>query len=128
MSLVCEETPNNVKLGMLKLTSSILDEIKEGQKIDLGLIDQLVLINRGEGDDFKIDKNGVMRFRDVICVPDVFELKKSIFQKGQYGKLSIHPGATKMYKDFKKMFWWLGMKKEIVEFICACLTCQKSKI
>lgn len=48
-----------------------------------------MLINRGEGDDFKIDENGVIRFRDVICVPDVFELKKSIFEEGHCGKLSI---------------------------------------
>lgn len=35
MSLVCEETPNSVKLGILKLTSGILEEIREGQRYDL---------------------------------------------------------------------------------------------
>ena len=30
MSLVCEETSYGVKLGMIKLTSGILDEIQEG--------------------------------------------------------------------------------------------------
>lgn len=35
ISLVCEETPNSVKLGMLKLTSGILEEIIEGQKTDV---------------------------------------------------------------------------------------------
>lgn len=47
MSLGCEETPNNMKLGMLKLTSGILEEIREGQKSDLGLVDHLTLINQG---------------------------------------------------------------------------------
>lgn len=42
--------------------------------------------------------------------------------------LSIHPEATKMYQDLKKMFWWPGMKKDVAEFMYACLTCQKSKI
>ena len=32
MSLICEETSYGVKLGMLKLTSGILDEIRECQK------------------------------------------------------------------------------------------------
>lgn len=41
-------TPQSVKLGMLKLTSSVLDEIKEGQKLELGLTDRLVLINQGK--------------------------------------------------------------------------------
>ena len=42
--------------------------------------------------------------------------------------MSIHPGATKMYQDLKKLFWWWGMKKDIVESVYSCLICQKSKI
>ena len=51
-----------------------------------------------------------------------------ILEEGHRSKLSIHPGATKMYQDLKRIFWWPGMKKQIVEFVYACLTCQKSKI
>lgn len=47
-NLVCESTPISVKLGVLKLTSNVLEEIKEGQKSYLGLIDRLVLINQGK--------------------------------------------------------------------------------
>lgn len=61
-SLVCEESLNNVKLGMLKLASGILEETKECQKIDLGLIDRLVLINQEKGGEFRIEENGLMRF------------------------------------------------------------------
>jgi hypothetical protein len=39
LSLVCEVTPQSVKLSMLKLTNHILEEIGEGQKLDLKLID-----------------------------------------------------------------------------------------
>ena len=71
MSLVCEETPDRVKLGMLKLTSGIIEEIQEGQKYDLKLVDQLTLINQGNGGEFKVDDNGVIRFRNRVCVPDI---------------------------------------------------------
>src|ERR1043165_5366974 len=37
LSLVCETTSNSVKLGMLKLTSGILDEIRIRHKFDVGL-------------------------------------------------------------------------------------------
>ncbi|XP_050908927.1 uncharacterized protein LOC127122669 [Lathyrus oleraceus] len=96
MSLVCEETPNSVKLGMLKLTSGILEEIRESQKSDLSLVDCLTLINQGNGGDFRVDENGVMRFRDRVCVPDVPNIKKSILEEGHRSGLSIHPGATKI--------------------------------
>jgi len=33
-----------------------------------------------------------------------------------------------MYQNLKRLFWWPGMKKEITEFVYACLICQKSKI
>lgn len=58
LSLVCEVTLNSVKLGMLKLTSGILEEIREGWKLDLEWIDRLVLINQGKEVDFRIDEDG----------------------------------------------------------------------
>ncbi|XP_050918879.1 uncharacterized protein LOC127136354 [Lathyrus oleraceus] len=112
MSLVCEETPNSVKLGILKLTSGILEEIIEGQKTDVEFVDRLVLINQDKGGDFRIDKNDVMKFRARVSVLNVPKLKKSILEEGHISGLGIHPRATKMYQDLKKLFWWLGMKKE----------------
>lgn len=56
-----------------------------------------MLTNQGKGGDFRIDENGVMRFRDMICVSDVSEFKKSILEEGHKTGLSIHHGATKMY-------------------------------
>jgi hypothetical protein len=44
--LVSELTPEGVRLGMLKLTSNILKEIKNGQKEDLELVDHVVLVNQ----------------------------------------------------------------------------------
>ena len=32
-----------------------------------------------------------------------------------------------MYQDLKERFWWSGMKKEVVEYVAKCLTCQKVK-
>ena len=44
LSLVCEVTPNSVMLGMLKLTSSFLDEIRAKKKLDVALVDRLALV------------------------------------------------------------------------------------
>lgn len=38
MSLVCDTIINSAKMGMLKLTGGIIDEIKECQKTDLGKV------------------------------------------------------------------------------------------
>ena len=67
-------------------------------------------------------------FRDRICIPTKEELRKLIMEEAHKSSLSIHPGTTKMYQDLKKMFWWSGMKKEVVEFVARCLVCQKTKV
>ncbi|GAU16878.1 hypothetical protein TSUD_368270 [Trifolium subterraneum] len=128
LSLVCEVTSNSVKLGMLKLTNPFLEKIRECQKEDEKLMKRVALVIEGQENDFKIDENGVVRFRGRVCVPDVPELKKMILDEGHKSGLSIHPGLVKMYQDLKKLFWWPRMKKEIAEYVYACLVCQKSKI
>lgn len=69
---------NSVKLDILKLISGIIEEIREGQKIDVVFVDRLVLTNQGKGGDFRIDENDVTRFRDGVCILDVPKIKKSI--------------------------------------------------
>lgn len=49
-------------------------------------------------------------------------------EEGHESKLSFHLGATKMYQDLKKTFWWPGIKKEIAEYVLACLVYWKAKI
>ena len=90
-------------------------------------MDSVVLVNQGISVDFRLDENGVLMFRDRVCVSNVL-LKKRILEEGHMSSLSIHPGATKMYQDLKRLFWWPGMKKDIAQFVYASLICQKSKI
>ncbi|XP_074373866.1 uncharacterized protein LOC141714233 [Apium graveolens] len=35
--------------------------------------------------------------------------------------------STKMYRDLKKNYWWLDMKREIAEWVSKCYTCQRVK-
>ncbi|GKE78513.1 putative reverse transcriptase domain-containing protein [Tanacetum coccineum] len=42
-------------------------------------------------------------------------------------RYSIHPGVDKMYYDLRDLYWWLGMKRDIAEYVSRCLTCSKIK-
>lgn len=90
---------------MLKLTNGFRDEIKESQKMDVALDDRLPLVN--EDENFRVYENRNLKFHNRVCVPDVSEFKKIILEESHRSNLSIHPRATKMYQDLKKMFWWL---------------------
>ena len=52
LSLVCELSPQSVKLGMLKIDSDFLKSIKEAQKEDVKFVDLLVASNRTKDSDF----------------------------------------------------------------------------
>jgi len=74
LSLVYELSPQSVKLGMLKINSEFLNSIKKAQKLDVKLVDLLIGRNKTEDSDFKVDDQGVLRFRGL----DNDEMKKMI--------------------------------------------------
>lgn len=53
---------------------------------------------------FKVEENGIMKFRDIVWVPDLLELKKIILEESHMISSSIHLVAMKMYQDIKNMF------------------------
>ncbi len=108
---------------MVKIDSDFLKSIKEAHKADVNFVDLLVASNQTEDSDFKVDEHGVLRFRGRICIPDNDEMKKMILEESHRSSLSIHPGATKMYHDLKKLFWWSGLKHDVAQFVYSCLIC-----
>ena len=66
-------------------------------------------------------------FKDRVCVPKDIELIQKILSEAHSGCLFVHLGSVKMYNNLKKMYWWLGMKRDISEFVSKCLICQQMK-
>ena len=48
-------------------------------------------------------------------------------REDQSSRYSVHPNATKMYKDLRQYYWWRRIKKDIVRFAAWCLNCQQVK-
>ncbi|KAL0291382.1 UNVERIFIED_CONTAM: Transposon Ty3-G Gag-Pol polyprotein [Sesamum angustifolium] len=62
-----------------------------------------------------------------VCVPNVEELRTEIMHEAHYAPYAMHPGSTKMYRDLRPYYWWPTMKKDVVDFVARCLTCQQVK-
>jgi len=75
-----------------------------------------------------VSDDGILRFRGIVCIPEDAEVRKLILEEGHKSRLSLHLGMTKMYQDLNENFWWQGMKKDVAQFVSACLTCQKAKV
>ncbi|RDX96012.1 hypothetical protein CR513_21391, partial [Mucuna pruriens] len=47
-----------------------------------------------------------------------------MLEEAHKGKFAIHLGITTVYQDLK-IYWWLGMKKDVASFVTRCLVYQK---
>nr|GEY39664.1 putative reverse transcriptase domain-containing protein [Tanacetum cinerariifolium] len=66
-------------------------------------------------------------FLDRIWVPLVRGVGAIIMDGTHKTRYSVHPRADKMYHDIRNMYWWPGMKRDIVIYVSKCLTCSKVK-
>jgi hypothetical protein len=118
---------NNAQVVIIELEPTLEQDIKKGQKDDEKIKEIRQLIIDGKGKDFHEDAEGVVWFKDKLCVPDIKSIRELILKEAHETTYSIHPGSKKMYQDLKKRFWWYGMKREIAEYVAVCDSCQRIK-
>jgi len=83
-----------------------------------------VSIRRASG---YILKDETLKLGQQLCVSDIDDLRELIIREMHYAHYHIHPGTTKMYHDIKGYYWWLGMKRDVAQFVSTCLACQQVK-
>jgi hypothetical protein len=118
---------NNTQEVTIEFEPTLEQDIRKGQKDDEKINEIRQLIIDGKGKDFHEDVEGVVWFKDRLCVPDIKSIRELILKEAHETSYSIHPGSEKMYQDLKKRFWWYGMKREIAEYVAVCDSCQRIK-
>ena len=108
----------------LVIEPTLEQEIRKGQLEDEKLKEIAENVVLGKVPGFRMDENGTLWFRKMICVPEVNAIDDAILQEAHESAYSIHPGSTKMYLDLKEKYWWYGLKREVAEYVALCDTCQ----
>jgi hypothetical protein len=114
-------------LASLEVQPTLMDKIKEAQKLDKEIEEIKSNISKGKAKGFREDEQGIVWFEKRVCVPQDPELRKLILQEAHDSPYSIHPGNTKMYMDLKGRFWWSNMKRDIAKYIALCDVCNRVK-
>ena len=104
--------------------SCLVVEVKKKQESDPILLELKSAVNNQRVDIFSQGGDGVLRYKGRLCVPNVGELRQHILAEAHNSRYSIHPGATKMYRDLREIYWWNGMKRDIADFVSKCPNCQ----
>ena len=115
-------------LACVEARSSFLDKIKGKQFNDEKLIWIRDKVLPGEAKEAKIDEECVLRIKGRVCVPRVNDFIHTILTEAHSSRYSIHPGATKMFRDLKQHFWWSRMKRDIVDFFCSMPELSAGKV
>ncbi|KAL5541311.1 hypothetical protein UlMin_044571 [Ulmus minor] len=115
------------QVSALTLQPTIFECMQGAQELDPTLQRIREEVKEGKNTEFHLSSDRTLNFRGRVCVPDDPELRTQILTEAHATPYSVHPGATKMYKDLKEKFWWSGMKGDVAKFVEKCLTCQRVK-
>ena len=109
-------------LANLVIFNELVDRVKLAQMEDEKLNEMLE-----KTPYMVVDSNSVIRFRGRLWVPNDDALRWDILEEAHRSRFSIHLGVTKIYQDLKRTYWWIGMKRDVVDFVSKCQTCQLVK-
>ncbi|WVZ97868.1 hypothetical protein U9M48_043376 [Paspalum notatum var. saurae] len=115
------------ELYNLIIKPTIKDQIIAAQKKDKGMAHIRDGINEKKKACFKLDKEGVLWFKNRLVVPKDMELRKKILDEAHTSMFTMHLGSNEMYQDLKQKFWWTRMKREIAKYVSECDVCQRVK-
>jgi hypothetical protein len=76
---------------------------------------------------FSFDSDGLLRFKIQIYVSPNDELRMLILSEAHRVVYMVHLGVMKMREDIKPLFFWKGMKVDIVNYVARCLEYQQVK-
>jgi hypothetical protein len=114
---------NSTQGVTVELEPTLEWDIKDGQKNDEKINEIWQLILDGKDKDFREDAEGIVWFKDRLCVPDIKSIRELILKEAHETAYAIQPGSEKMYQDLKKRLWWYNMKREIAECWGLVLKC-----
>ena len=117
-----------VLLAQMKVTPVFLEQVALKQHEDPELVKIARTVQSGNSAEFRFDGEGILRLGKRLCVPDDSSLKADILREAHNARYSVHPEATKMYQDLRRVYWWPAMKREVAQFVSACEVCQRVKL
>ena len=111
----------------MTVITPLLERIKEAQME--GLKEERQKCERivGRVASFDYDSRGLMTLHGRVWVPYWGGVRQILMDEAHKSRFSIHPGATKMYRDLRPDYWWPCMKRDVAWYVERCLTCRKVK-
>ncbi|XP_038993213.1 uncharacterized protein LOC120116892 [Hibiscus syriacus] len=105
------------RLIIIRVKSTLADEIKAKQVIDSSLLAIIEQVEQGTTSDYAFDQDGVLCFKGQYCVHDDAEFQHDILSEAHSSPYTMHPSEDKMYRNLGDIYCWIGMKKDISDYV-----------
>lgn len=105
----------------------LLERIKEAQVEGFKEERQKCEMIVGRVASFDYDSWGLLTLHGRVWVLYLAGVRQVLMDKAHKSRFSIHPGATKMYRDLRPDYWWPFMKRDVAWYVERCLTYRKVK-
>lgn len=78
--------------------------------------------------DWHIDDDNLLYFKNKLYIPDNDALKKQILRLHHNIPIRAHPGIFNTLEQIKRTYYWPGMQKYVSDYVHGCTICQQMKI
>jgi hypothetical protein len=119
--------------SIIMYQNDIKRKFLEAANADLQYKELVAMLQQGKMpqkvDNYNMEIDGILLYKNRIFVPNVQDLKHTIFHDMHNVPYVGHLGYQKTVETIKSHYhyFWLGMKREIVEYIARCMEFQKVK-
>ena len=72
---------------------------------------------------YSVNPEGFLLYKGNVYIPELGDLRDLIMVEAHKAPYSAHPGVKKMLANLKQHYYWLGMKRDIADFVAQCLEC-----
>ncbi|RVW13369.1 Transposon Ty3-G Gag-Pol polyprotein [Vitis vinifera] len=96
-----------------RVQPDLVGRIKALQKNDLNLVQLMEEVKKDSKLDFVLSDDEILRFRTKLSVPNDRDLRRELLEEAHCSRFAIHLGRTKMYKDLRQNYWWLGLPRTL---------------
>jgi hypothetical protein len=76
---------------------------------------------------YQMLEEGLLTYRNKLYILNCDDLKRFIMDELHKIPYTGHSGYQKMITTTRKQFYWLGLKKDIANYLSKCLECQQVK-
>ena len=70
---------------------------------------------------------GILYYKLCLCIPNNSEIKAKILWEAHNSPIAGHGGYIKTLNTMQKSYFWLGLKRYVLQYVTQCLSCQRNK-